>query len=44
MDMNFQYINKINVQNKNKPLTKQTSKESMKRNVNLILNDNNIKH
>ena len=43
MDMNFQYINKINVQNKNKHLTKQTSKESMKRNVNLILNDNNIK-
>ena len=43
MEMDFQYTNKINVQNKNKPLTKQTSKESMKRNVNLILNDNNIK-
>ena len=43
MDMNFQYINKINNQFKNTALSKQTSKASLKRNFNLILNDNNKK-
>ena len=39
--MNFQYINKINNQFKNTALSKQTSKARLKRNFNLILNDNN---